>query len=53
VRRLAAALILAALALLGTAATATANPAFGPGNGEQVGERCHPPGQSTEVPGCK
>jgi hypothetical protein len=55
---LAAALSVTAL-MLG-AAPAVADPAFGPGNngggagnsGPQVG-KCHPPGQTTDTPGCK
>jgi hypothetical protein len=43
---------IAAIGALGVA-TAGADPAFGPGSGEQVGDRCHPPGQTVEVPGCK
>lgn len=46
--------------LLATSAPAFADPAFGPGNkgggqgnsGPQVG-KCHPPGQTTDTPGCK
>jgi hypothetical protein len=42
------------------ATPAFADPAFGPGNkgggqgnsGPQVG-KCHPPGQTTDTPGCK
>ena len=57
-RMLAAALSVTAL-MLG-AAPAVADPAFGPGNngggagnsGPQVG-KCHPPGQTTDTPGCK
>lgn len=46
--------VLAALALsLGTAAVASADPSFGPGNGSQVGDKCHPPGITEDVPGCK
>jgi hypothetical protein len=55
---LAAVLSVAALSL--SAAPAVADPAFGPGNngggvgnsGPQVG-KCHPPGQTTDTPGCK
>ena len=52
---------LVALALsVGSAAPAFGDPAFGPGNkgggegnsGPQEG-KCHPPGQTTETPGCK
>jgi len=53
----AAALTVAALSI---PATAFADTAFGPGNhgggqgnsGPQVG-KCHPPGQTTDTPGCK
>jgi hypothetical protein len=55
--------VLVALALTATSAivpATLADPAFGPGNngggvgnsGPQVG-KCHPPGQTTETPGCK
>ena len=58
-RRWAAAL-LAASALAVVPTSALADPAFGPGNsgggtgnsGPQVG-KCHPPGQTTNTPGCK
>ena len=57
-KSLAVALSVSALAL--TAAPAFGDPAFGPGNkgggqgnsGPQVG-KCHPPGQTTDTPGCK
>jgi hypothetical protein len=54
----------AALSVLALSITATpiasADPAFGPGNkgggegnsGPHVG-KCHPPGQTTDTPGCK
>ena len=46
--------------LLALSTPAFADPAFGPGNkgggvgnsGPQVG-KCHPPGQTTDTPGCK
>jgi hypothetical protein len=53
--------ITAAVLSLGVAAPAAyADPAFGPGNkgggvgnsGPQEG-KCHPPGQTTDTPGCK
>ena len=58
-----ATVFLTALAVMGTTAVvpaSLADPAFGPGNkgggqgnsGPQVG-KCHPPGQTTETPGCK
>jgi len=45
---------------VGSAAPAFADPAFGPGNqgggegnsGPHEG-KCHPPGQTTDTPGCK
>jgi len=43
----------ALLAALLAPTAALADPAFGPGNGEQVGDRCHPPGQTVDLPGCK
>lgn len=57
-KMLAVGLSVAALGLV--ASPAFANPAFGPGNqgggvgnsGPQVG-KCHPPGQTVDVPGCK
>jgi hypothetical protein len=52
-RRALATLTLAAVTLLGTAGTAIADPQFGPGNGQQNGDKCHPPGQTVDVPGCK
>jgi hypothetical protein len=50
----------AALGVSVLAAPAFGDPAFGPGNngggqgnsGPQVG-KCHPPGQTTDTPGCK
>lgn len=58
-----AAVALSALALVATSVVvpaSLADPAFGPGNkgggvgnsGPQVG-KCHPPGQTTDTPGCK
>lgn len=57
-----AAILAAALAVAGAGA-AGADPAFGPGNaggGEgnssptgPADPKCHPPGQTVEVPGCK
>ena len=58
-----ATVFLTALAVMATSAVAPAalaDPAFGPGNngggqgnsGPQVG-KCHPPGQTTDTPGCK
>jgi hypothetical protein len=52
--------VLSVAALSMTATPAIADPAFGPGNkgggqgnsGPQVG-KCHPPGQTTDTPGCK
>ena len=56
-RRTSAALALAFGLLLTGAATASADPDFGPGN-SQAGphdgnSKCHPPGQTVEEPGCK
>ena len=52
--------VLAVAALSISAAPAVADPAFGPGNkggGEgnsgPQGAKCHPPGQTTDTPGCK
>ena len=58
-RRVAAA-ALSVLALSITAPISSADPAFGPGNkgggegnsGPHVG-KCHPPGQTSDTPGCK
>jgi hypothetical protein len=59
-RRNVLAVILSVAALSISAAPAFGDPAFGPGNkgggegnsGPQVG-KCHPPGQTTDTPGCK
>ena len=59
-RRIAAVLFGSVFALSVAAAPAVADPAFGPGNngggqgnsGPQ-GAKCHPPGQTTDTPGCK
>lgn len=58
-RKLAVGLAVGALSLV-SIPIASADPAFGPGNngggvgnsGPQVG-KCHPPGQTTDTPGCK
>jgi Spy/CpxP family protein refolding chaperone len=60
-RRTLATLTLAAAFAISTAAVATADPSFGPGAGNgqgnnqphDAGAKCHPPGQTTEEPGCK
>lgn len=44
---------LALAAGLAVAGVAGADPAFGPGNGTQNGDKCHPPGQTVDTPGCK
>jgi hypothetical protein len=46
------------LAVLGALAPAAmADPDFGPGNSSKgpndAGAKCHPPGQTTNTPGCK
>ena len=59
-RRILAAIAAAVLSLGVAAPMAYADPAFGPGNngggqgnsGPQEG-KCHPPGQTTDTPGCK
>ena len=59
-RRRMLAVVLSVSALAMTASPALGDPAFGPGNkgggvgnsGPQVG-KCHPPGQTTDTPGCK
>ena len=55
-KRLIAALI-TALLTLGVVGPAAADPQFGPGNaGGAAGDaqsKCHPPGQTTDTPGCK
>ncbi|HMJ36165.1 MAG TPA: hypothetical protein VK501_19840 [Baekduia sp.] len=42
---------------LGIPASAFADPDFGPGNSSKgpndAGAKCHPPGQTTNTPGCK
>ena len=52
-RKLCIALGAGLILALGAVATASADPAFGPGNGQQNGDKCHPPGQTEDVPGCK
>jgi hypothetical protein len=55
VRRLTAVLLVSAFALSATAPSAFGlADKFGPGNGGGGGNaKCHPPGQTTDVPGCK
>ncbi len=49
--------VIASLTLLLSAAAASADPDFGPGNSSKGpndgGAKCHPPGQTVEEPGCK
>jgi hypothetical protein len=53
-RRILVAITAAVLSLGVAAPMAYADPAFGPGNGGGTGNnKCHPPGQTTNVPGCK
>lgn len=52
-KRIATIAIGALLSLLALQGVAAADPAFGPGNGQQNGDKCHPPGQTVDVPGCK
>ena len=59
-RKIAVAVLAVVFGGLGTAAPAFADPAFGPGNkGGGEGNsgpqdaKCHPPGQTTDTPGCK
>jgi hypothetical protein len=62
-RKIIATITIAAALTLTGAATASADPAFGPGNngGGQgnstptgpADPKCHPPGQTVDVPGCK
>jgi hypothetical protein len=62
-RKIIAALVLAiALVLVGGTGVAIGDPNFGPGNNgggegnenpQDNGAKCHPPGQTVEVPGCK
>jgi hypothetical protein len=55
-RRKLTAITLATFFALGTG-TAFADPDFGPGNSSKgpndPGAKCHPPGQTTDTPGCK
>ena len=45
---------MAAAVVICVQSAAGADPAFGPGNGTGQGiEKCHPPGQTGDVPGCK
>jgi hypothetical protein len=60
IRKTVLALIAASVLTLAGTASAYADPAFGPGNeGGGVGNsqpadgKCHPPGQTEAVPGCK
>jgi hypothetical protein len=46
-------LVATAALTFGSVAVASADPQFGPGNGQQNGDKCHPPGQTTTEPGCK
>jgi hypothetical protein len=56
-RKLTAVLLVSAFALALPASTALADPDFGPGNSQKgpndPGAKCHPPGQTTDTPGCK
>ena len=52
-KRLVTIALATALGLVGLQGVAAADPQFGPGNGQQVGDKCHPPGQTVETPGCK
>jgi hypothetical protein len=53
----ATALTAAALLLSMLAGPAAADPSFGPGNADgapsDAQSKCHPPGQTEDVPGCK
>jgi hypothetical protein len=52
-------MVFTTLAVLGALAPAAAlaDPDFGPGNSSKgpndAGAKCHPPGQTTNTPGCK
>jgi hypothetical protein len=50
------ALVMAAMLAL-TASVAFADPSFGPGSSgggpNDANAKCHPPGQTTDTPGCK
>jgi hypothetical protein len=62
-RKIITAITIATALTITSAAAATADPAFGPGNnggGEgnshptgPADPKCHPPGQTVDVPGCK
>jgi hypothetical protein len=53
-RRIAMACLAVALGAGFLAAPAGADPAFGPGNsGSSGNQKCHPPGQTVDTPGCK
>ena len=56
-RKLIAITLASAFALALPAATAFADPDFGPGNSSKgpkdPGAKCHPPGQTVDEPGCK
>jgi TolA-binding protein len=51
------AVLFASLMAIATAAPAFAAPSFGPGSSgggpNDANAKCHPPGQTTETPGCK
>jgi hypothetical protein len=51
------ALFITGLLTLGLAGPAAADPSFGPGNADgapaDAQSKCHPPGQTVDVPGCK
>ena len=57
IRLLVMAVILALTMSLGGAGAAFAEPSFGPGNSKKGPQdknaKCHPPGQTEDVPGCK
>ena len=53
-RRFTMAFLAMALAAGFLTAPAAADPAFGPGNSGSGGnQKCHPPGQTVNTPGCK
>ena len=57
IRRFVVAAFVAAGLIVGGGGVAFADPDFGPGNSQKGpndgGAKCHPPGQTTNEPGCK
>jgi hypothetical protein len=61
-KKLVASVVLVTSTVIGLGGVAGADPSFGPGAGngqgnnephENAGTKCHPPGQTSELPECK